>query len=502
MQTYAPRQSHNGTFPESTARVEADVVLSRQGQRLLLETHSDLSWLGPILAIRFHAANCDEHGGGVIATHPIPLLAFHPQLDKYNGRVSQQTAYSCPLGLLPVVKQLLDERRLRYDERRVQPLRLPKQDRVSFPFDEPAVDQAWLDMVQKTDRGLVRYRRGGVRLAWLIAQVARAWRDKSVMVWTRSLREAKQLTQDLREHSISAAWDNGTADFETSPQVLLGTVEFFGRDADVQKRQIAIATDASRVFSHGGSYALKHAYVARMYGMLPDDRALTPAEEDVVRAAFGFNELRIPEHGSVWEPASVHTIKYHPRNPASRSLHAALEVKRQLIWNNAPRNDFVAELVRAMTSGKPEDGMIPAGLREFLLDTESLRVAVLVENMEHANALKTVLDDARVVTANTIQPHDPWKRDGIVIVTRLALPALHNRNVLVRADASPDGLDLLNSYGHACVVDVQDPHHPLLGRWTRSRRDDYRRLGWAINGQVVRDTVGDFLASHKVEVGL
>jgi hypothetical protein len=476
-----------------------DVILWRNGQYLMMDTRRDLSWLEPMLTVRRYVARCSEEASGYIHQLSFSRLVTRPEYDKWGSR-NRKPGYACPLGFLPVVKRLLQEKKIGFDERQVLPDPLSEPKRVDRLFGEPPVDDAWLAMVRDNDRGIVRYRPGGVKVAWLIAQVAHAWPDKTVMVWTRSLQEAKQLTRELREHNISAGWDNGTAGFEKSPQVLLGPVEFFSRDTDVQKRQIAIVTDASRVYSKGGMWAMQYAYVARMYGLLPVERNLTPAELDCVRAVFGFDEFQIPEHGEVWMPIPVHTVKYRRQQPTSRSLDTALDVKRQLIWNNRNRNQFLAHLARQVAGKSLQGAAVPASLCDAMKQIESPRIAVLVENIEHAEALNTELPEARIVTARTKNAGSLWRKSQIVIVTRLGLAKIRNSNVLIRGDATADSLPSIHMYAGCCLIDVQDRQHRLLGLWSRRRRRAYGKQGWELNGKVVADTVQEFLASRNVKI--
>jgi hypothetical protein len=475
-----------------------DVILRPVGQSLIMETRLNLSWLEPMLSVRGYAAMCGEDASGYILQFSMSRLRTRPEYDKWGSRI-QEPGYACPLGFLPVVKRLLQEKGISFDDGQVSPVRLSKPRLPTRLFREPPVDEEWLDMVQNSDHGIVRYRPGVVRVAWLIAQVVRAWPDKSVMVWARSLLEAEQLTRELRKLNVSAGWDNGTVDFDKSPQVLLGSVEFFSRDTDVQKRQIAIVTDASRVYSKGGLWAVNYAYVARMYGLLPVERSLTPAELDHVRAVFAFDELQIPEHGEVWMPVPVYTVNYRRRQPNTRSLHTALDVKRQLIWNNDDRNRFLAQLARQMAGNALQGDTIPVSLHEAMQRIESPRIAVLVENIEHAKALKTMLPEAPVVTARTQNAGSPWSKSQIVIVTQLALATIRRSNVLIRADATADSLPSIHMYGDCCLVDVQDRQHTLLGLWCRRRRRAYGEQGWKLNGKVVADPVQEFLASRNVK---
>jgi hypothetical protein len=204
-----------------------------------------------------------------------------------------------------------------------------------------------------------------------------------------------------------------------------------------------------------------------------------------------------------------------------------LEVKRQGIWGNHARNRQVARLARKLQGGEWQ-----ALGKDFpAVPAKRPGVAVLVENVEHAEALASYLRGWPVAT------HNGWKAGCVatgcqgaqgsvapvmayeqgVIATALGIEVVDwaGIDVLVRADGgvgllpvTPSTLgkivfrennlpEPLQAGARLLLVDIEDRHHPLLRRRSRQRRAAYAQRGWYAPGvDAVQARIDQFLVDR------
>lgn len=123
-----------------------------------------------------------------------------------------------------------------------------------------------------------------------------------------------------------------------------------------------------------------------MYGFLPLNRNPSPRERDQVSALFGFAEVMVPEHGKIERQVTVEF--HHIRSGLGpRLTQQGLDLKRAGLWNHVQRNQRVAVVANEVVAqhGEAEDVVV-----------------VLVEGVEHALSLSSVLPGWPIVTAEYV----------------------------------------------------------------------------------------------------
>jgi hypothetical protein len=206
---------------------------------------SDLLLARLVFTTRHQSVEDDEHGCRVVAEW-FPLVWL-------NQIIAGVEPWFCFAGLQPVVVHCLQDAGYEVDVEDAGVACLPSPCASQRNVHRP-VDQAWLRCVQQNDRAICRYDPSNVQPEWLITQVAHAWPDKTIMVWTKSLSEAKELTRRLQRLGVTAFWNNGHFVPNGRPQVLLATLDYFSRDTDVQMRDIAFVLDAATISPKAGHH--------------------------------------------------------------------------------------------------------------------------------------------------------------------------------------------------------------------------------------------------------
>jgi hypothetical protein len=169
---------------------------------------------------------------------------------------------------------------------------------------------------------------------------------------------------------------------------------------------------------------------------------------------------------------------------------ATLEMKRSAIWNNASRNAVIADLVRSLAgeSVKP-CGVVPPTTLAFFNGLR--RLAVLVENLEHAEQLAAhlrvwqVLDRPDVLQLQAATPSDGSRMPcwgGNVILTYAALDTLRHRlaEIIVRADAGIGVLVAAAKAAPEVIVDLADAGTHMLADRAKERVAAYKKDGWTM----------------------
>ena len=460
--------------------VKGTIRIWRNGQRICFDVPGDGMIVHDLLYTAMVRATDDaEHGYCVVGRY-FPLFGHE------EGTFGEEYLH-CPPGLLPVVRELLRKAGYRVDARRARAKPLP-------PYslrDEPE-DIELLRLVQQNERALITYSPQNVDPAWLVRQVVRAWPNESVMVLCNRDSEAEMV---MRQFTPSGAT---LATRRHQPveicRVLVASASFAAGHTEVQKRDIAIVLDAGEMFSRRGLDAYKYSYEARLYGLVPEGSTTSPYVRDLLLAAFGFEELHIPEHGCVFEPPEVFYVPYSGGVRLRTEQNTPMKVKQYGIWKNNGRNQFLARLCRLCTGGKDRGLTVPPQLIDSLVRRQQPSIAVVVENLDHALALGRLLPEAELVTAEHVQLDGlsqaaeerfeavPSRQTQISIVTMAALPTMPPTDVIVRADACQSGMtdNSIIAGRDSLIVDVTDRHHPLLRRWSQQRRTDYKAAGWII----------------------
>jgi hypothetical protein len=386
------------------------------------------------------------------------------------------------------------------------------------------VDRAMLELVHDHDRGLVRYTAGAVRPARLIAQVALAFPDRTIAVAAKRRADVRRLGRLLRKHLPGmVAVVDGPAP-KRPRRVVVTTFLGLGEPAvEIEKLDILVVPDAAEALEANARFAIPHAERARLYGFLEIGRHLAPYDRDFVAALFGVEEVVIPRHGHVGRPVEVVAVKC----AGGQRLAADLEtvaIKRQALWRHGLRNRRVAALARALADGDRQrlDAGYPAVAARLAGRSGPLKVAVLVENIEHALAVAERLPGWPIKTGPHVATvglpgrlaallaRRRWAGTGtparaIVTMAGLEGSGLEKLDVLVRADGGrhvPPALDGIVIRASTpdrrplLVVDLDDRHHPRLRQWARQRRAAYRERGWVVDGGGPATRVERFLAGR------
>jgi hypothetical protein len=386
------------------------------------------------------------------------------------------------------------------------------------------VDQAMLELVHDHDRGLVRYKAGAVRPARLIAQVALAFRNMTIAVAAKRRADVRRLGRLLRKHLP------GMVDIVDGPcpmrlkHVVVSTFLGLGEPAiEIEKLDILIIPDAAEALEANARLAIPHAEGARLYGFMKIGRKLAPYDVDWLAALFGVEDIVIPRHGHVGRPIEVVAVKCAGGQRLAADM-GIVSIKRQALWRHGLRNRRLAALARALAAGDhqrldAESRVVAACLAGR---GGALKVALLVENVEHALAIAERLPGWPIVAGfhvatvglpvwlAALLAQRQWTGAGIparaiVTLAGLAGAALERLDVLIRADGGqhvPPALDNIVIRASTpnrrplLVVDVDDRHHPRLRQWARQRRIAYLERGWVVGDGEQNTPIARFLAGR------
>lgn len=473
-----------------------------------------------------HVARATTADGFVLEQKPFPLV--WPDTDRF-GKPFMQAFAGLETEITSSLEDLGHEVVLTGD----RPGRLPEPEWRKLPGNLVG-DRRLLRFVQEQERGIIWYRESDVDVAWLIAQIALAYPKEKIVVMATRQMDAEVLAKRLRRHmsgvslatvhhhpaeahrvvvvTPSGLGQNGVCARERTICICLNPAEVFNVRKDSYCNQDLLDLDEAKHLDvdrskefYGGMEWLP-VLKTRLYGLLREDQLLAPQQMDLVRALFGSQRLFIPRHGYRELPVSVKTWQFHG-GKRSGEHNSTPELKRELIWRDSLRNRLIAGLARAitledyMTLGKKFPDLV-AGLAPRL----GGRVAVLVENVEHAAQLHEWLPGwpivADKVSGGRKLPAKAWaavkagsqrcaQRNDDVIVTTSAFGKIGSVDVLIRADAGVALPAILSEFFVAAdgiptgltIVDVDDRHHAHLRRRAEWRKNAYLERGWEVDGQ-------------------
>jgi len=422
-------------------------------------------------------------------------------------------------GLVPLVIERLRQRGYQIEK----PYKLPPP-LCSFDIGElrdkfERVDKEFLETVRLHDRAVVRYSRGRVQPAKLIAQMAVAWPGKSILVLVTRVAEAENLKRQLSRYLPNVIAYHHKNHPNTRGRVVVSTyLHAGGGTGRLTKRDIVIALNAAELLrAKAGRMCVQYAWKARIYGFLPDEVLLTPYDRDQVTTLFGTRVVAVPEHGRRCRPVTAVFTKIEggPRIPNSANT---LTVKKRGIWNHPVRNRRIAALAKAL--GDDDERRLsecfPAVLAEWRPSTKP-RIAVLVENLTHALFLWKQLSDWQIVCDSSAwteglttreqetleNSRHTWQRHGRLIVTTSGLEQVRSLDVLIRADGGfdlppmPHRLTTCTDQNHPLLlIDMFDRHHRLMRQWSTNRREAYVEAGWNLAGIETGTALDRFLATR------
>ena len=429
------------------------------------------------------------------------------QIEKYAGR----PVVRCWAGLTPVVLTALAMERRR-------PRFLGGLYHAVLPPPEAgrrgsATDAAFIELVARHDRGLIRHRTGAVDPVLLLAQLARAWPDRTLAAVVARRDDAVATAKRLRADGVDAFGFTARNEPVVQTRVVVSTTGGLANGPLHPARyDIFVALDALSALGKDALWCIGHLDAARLYGFLPIVCSPSPYERDLLHCLFGFHELVIPHHGLTMRTDHVararspgYSLRWVPKN--------VLELKRHGIWNQERRNRQIARLARAFASDdKAELARLLPSVPATALPSKPRRVLVLVENLEHALKLMNKLPDWAVYTSRVVELKGLPQTQLAGLTDRTSPfstgPASHgittpagmrtfnapvnDADVLIRADAGV-GMPGLPPVALVCpsddpdatplfVIDLDDRHHPELRHRTRQRRRAYSDAEWPAPG--------------------
>jgi hypothetical protein len=377
------------------------------------------------------------------------------------------------------------------------------------PGFEPA-DRGLLQLVREHDWALIRHDPKAVDAARLVAQVALAWPERTLVVAARRRQEVYDLAGRLRAFlptvSVVTARDKPAA----VDRVVVATYEGLGHTAsyrapghkvfDVSWVNTVVVPDALEATGRVALRCLSRAVRARLYGLIDMAARPAPLERDHLAFLFGFQELTVPYHGCRERPVRVAhcRIQGGPELPLAST---GVLLERRGLWQHPVRNRKVRQLASAFRTGDEEE---LGRLLGVTISAPPPGVLVLVANVEQALALAPQLPGWPVVAGPGVLTDgltaeqacrlralpDPCclgPLHAIVTPTALSGTDLARVGVLVRADGGgglpPFGPEALVERDDAparplLVVDFLDRHHPVLRSRSRRRRAAYEDRGW------------------------
>lgn len=475
--------------PSTTAH--AAVTLSRRGQLLVISPRCKA--VERALRAKRWAAVVNPDGSVRVSRRYVPLFEVGPD-----------DVLLCWIGLAPAVMETLHQAGFDVSAQHLgyPTLRLP-----SVEQREPQLTA----FIAQHDRGLIRYDRDAISIPHLIAEIIGCWPDLSVMVIGKRRVEMRRLAKTVRTQCRLPAIEYvGDYILNQDARVIFAT---YGRGArgsvHPTNYDIVIVLDARESIGEWPSrFALENFDSARVYGLLPLDRALSPFEETRIREMFGFQELAMHQREHGVRPIEVCWIQ-SKGSTLRRSADGIVEVKRHGIWRNETRNRQIARVARGFLAGDENalTQMFSGRLPSFT-PGEAYGVFVLVETVEHALALAPKLAGWPVFTwgfVNLEGLNDPQRtllqersvthplalpRFGITTLGGLPNPRLYwgrQHDVLIRADGGHSVPSLpnhawLRPLDHALrpltIVDFIDHHHHELARRFVKRWRAYAANGW------------------------
>ena len=279
------------------------IKLSRCHHALVVQPPCD-DLLGQLQTVE-HTLTNDGNAGCHLREQHRAIYRSHTPWETPDGSTTAVAPIGITLaGLEPAVRVLLrDGGHTVEGPVPVQNLPAPDLDAVRR---HGVADDRLLDVVQRSDRALVRYA-GKADPAWIIGQIALAYPDVTMVIVTARVHEAAALADLLRtwlpNEVTRVVVDRIPGN---STRVVVGTYQaVLGSCMDLNRRELVVAVDAVEMLGKNGVQVFSAAADARLVGLLPDDRKLAPRDADQLRGLFGFDEVHVPVHGQHLLPVDV-----------------------------------------------------------------------------------------------------------------------------------------------------------------------------------------------------
>ena len=488
------------------------VKLFRRGQLLDIVPPVD-GLIAEFLSVE-HVGRASTNDGFILEQRPFPLV--WQDTDKLGHPYYQTFA-----GLEPEIQAFLENLNQKYSLTGDRPTPLPEPAWNKLPGDKTG-DRRLLRFVQTHERGIFWYRESKIDIAWLIAQIALAYPDERIVVIATRQADAATMAKRIRWHTPSVSLATPRHHPAKPARIVVVTASGLQQQVlGVEKRTICISLNPSEVLHSKKHWFSSRDWLpilkARIYGLLNEDQLLAPQQVDLIRALFGTPRLFIPKHGFRELPVHVTTWTFNGGNKLSVDA-STLDIKRKLIWRDPLRNRLIAGLAKAIAES--DDKALTTKykkIKKALYAKLGQRVAILVENVEHAAQLHQRLPNwpivagkvgdtsklkPKVIAAIETGKQATAKKFDDVIVTTAGFAELGAVEVLIRADAGI-GLPAISSEyfvagdglaASLTIIDVTDRHHPHHRRRAKWREIAYEERGWSADADQLenKDVFADF----------
>jgi hypothetical protein len=469
-------------------RVSIDIF----GQRLSVRPHP--SCLSELLTRRF----CAREGEGDVGVQTTLESLIAPAIPFANA------------GLLDVVEFVLGREGIEFErifESSFPPLDAPRLENIAL---HGAADLALLQVLNRRARGVVRYG-PHCSLAWFIQQAALAYPDATFTVVTSRAGDRDSIAAQLAKRHL----DVTTVQTANPPihvgRVAVSTWYALGHpQTESWRRTFMLVPNAiDAISARAQDVLLQPDATFRLFGFLPADRRLSPRERDLLACVFGLGELVIPTHGHVGRHVCVDWRRF--RNSAVQNADLShSERKAALIWRNRDRNRLITGIARAAATERTPENLLQsiAGATSQEARTRPLAITVLVEGIDHAARLASMLPEWPVRTAPTLdcsglsdrqtqvlnqgirRPMTVEFPHTIATVAGLAADRLASTDVLLWTGGGPappplpeTGLQTTAEALHPLlIIDIDDRPARWLRRATEARTAAYAERGWFATG--------------------
>ncbi len=262
-------------------------------------------------------------------------------------------------------------------------------------------DRTMLSLLQEWPEGIIRYRAGHVEVAWLIWQIYVAYPDATIAIVEESSERRQQLVSQLRKIGVQIAnVDANRCPRQECRVVASSWIGLTHGEIEAEKRDILLVADVRQTVSHRGQLAWSMVEARfRLFGLLTEACQLSPLQRDLIAATFGFVDVHIPAHGHTVRPVRVVWWPFRG-GEAIPFVADDLCVKKKGVWYNHCHNRHIAKLAQAIRENDAK--WLEAEVPQAASAIDSMgtrRTAILVEGVDHALALATMLPHWPIVTA-------------------------------------------------------------------------------------------------------
>jgi hypothetical protein len=410
-----------------------------------------------------------------------------------------------PAGLVPLAVRKLEEAglRVRVEYRYALDERARPSDAVLNTATGPGRD--FLAAAAREPRGVVEAR-GAADVVRLVASLCRLFpRARIMSALNVSLKKLRRLRRRLQRAGAGQVDVLGYYRWPQEGGRLLCSLAHLGDSAKARHHDfdVVVLPEALQALAPEHTYALTRLPHQRVYGFVPVGAALSGRARLKLQALVGPVIHRSPDPRGDPAEVVVHWC-VPPWAPPAEGV-TALERKRRTFWLNDGRNDLIARVAAAFSTGERKQ-LWEAGL--LLPDgggtplTGRPAVTVLVESAEHGRELLRRLPGWEALDAVPKPPgagpaftRQPFKLRPLdrVVVTALAAARLATLDVDVLVHAGPEcplgQLELPGSPPRSLgprrvvvLVDVADDGDGLARAAVGRRLRDYAARGWATVG--------------------